>query len=134
MAWCVDLVDGAFHYECGFAIPERSSTGRDGLRLRVGAAALPILSALAFGWIAFHCAYRKPGTKFLIFILILSGCGFVSTPIFYFSGHLPAPPYIPYFGTYLLLSQAIGIYWVFLSWKMRKINKRLKGLAVESQA
>lgn len=89
-------------------------------------ATFSLLGAVGFSFAVYHCSYRKPGTKILVFCLIVTGISLVISPLFYLSGRMQPPPYIPYYGIYFLLTQAMGIYWAVLCWKMRKINQRLR--------
>lgn len=90
---------------------------------------IPLLFQLAFSYIIYYCAYQKPGTKLLLFCLILTGFSVALTPILYFLGFIKNPGYIPFYGIYLTLSEALGIFWTITCWKMRSINQRLKALS-----
>lgn len=101
-------------------------------QLAIGGLALfliPLLSQFAFSYIMYHCAYKKPGTKLLLFSFILTGFSVVLTPILYLLGFIKDPGYIPFYGIYLTLSETMGIFWAITCWKMRSINQRLKMLS-----
>jgi len=91
--------------------------------------AFSLLGVLVFGFVVYHCTYKKPGTKLLTFCLILTVISLAVTPILYLSGKLHPPAYIPYYGAYLLMTQGMGILWVVACWRIRKVNKRLQALA-----
>ena len=91
--------------------------------------AVSLLSSLVFGFVSYHCIYKKPGTKLLIFCLILSLGSLVINPILYLSGRLNPPAYIPYYGAILLMTQGTGILWIVVCWRMLKVNKRLQAVS-----
>ena len=73
-----------------------------------------ILSSIPF-WIIYHCAYRKPGTKWLMFYLITVPIQFVSS--------LPSLRDDPRAWLGIVICLPICIWWYVLSLKLRKINK-----------
>jgi len=77
-------------------------------------------------YIAYYCAYKKPGTKWLIFCLIATGIGFVSTLYFLFKGKITEPTYFPYQGIYVVISQISGVLWFIACFRLLKLNRRLK--------
>ncbi len=87
------------------------------------------LFAFIFNFSLYHCAYKKPGTKFLMFCLIMNGLSFLSLPgnliaaIAAFKTHI-------YFGTWIIGSQIMGILWFVLCLKLRKINQKRKLIPV----
>ena len=99
---------------------------------RYGFAFFSMAGALAFAYSAYYCAYKKPGTKLLVFCLLITTLSFISTLIFYLQGKLHPPAYIPYYGTYAITTQGLGLWWMILCLKMRKINKRLQALSTPS--
>lgn len=95
--------------------------------------AFSLLGALGFGFIAYHCIYRKFGTKLLIGCLVISVANLVANSIFYLSGKFnPFVLYGPYYGAFLLMRQGIGILWIVVCWKMLKVNKRLQSFRKSS--
>lgn len=100
--------------------------------VKYGIATFGLLSSLIFGWIAYRCAYKKPGTKLLTFFLLLTVSSIAITPILYLTGKMRPPVYIPYYGLYLLVTQGMGLLWLIASWKMRQINKKLQALSKQS--
>lgn len=72
-----------------------------------------------------HCAYRKLGTKFLMFFLILSPMTMLSTAILYLLKLHRFPNYFPFYWILTILSFSLGIALFILNWKMRKINLRI---------
>lgn len=73
-----------------------------------------ILSSIPF-WIIYHCAYRKPGTKWLMFYLIILPIQFVSS--------LQSLREDPRAWLGIIIGLPICIWWYVLSLKLRKINK-----------
>jgi hypothetical protein len=91
-----------------------------------GVIGLILVSTFGISYLLYHCVYKKPGTKLLIFSLILSALCLLTTPVLIFTGKLQAPAYFPYYGAYTLITQLVGIWGFVISWKMLKINRRLK--------
>jgi hypothetical protein len=85
---------------------------------------------VTFNFIFYRCAYKKPGTKLLVFFLIMTIITLVITPIFYLTGKIQPPPHIPYpyYEIYVIMTQAMGGIWIVLCWRMRKTNLRLQEL------
>ncbi|MBX7066772.1 MAG: hypothetical protein K1X28_06035 [Parachlamydiales bacterium] len=81
---------------------------------------------LAVNYLFYHCAYKKFGTKFLMFFLILSPLSLVSSAIIYLWGIVPYVNYFPGYWVLTVMSFALGIGLFVLNWKMRKINLRIK--------
>lgn len=96
--------------------------------IQYGSAALSFLSLAAFSYAAYRCIYKKPGTKLLTFFLALTIISLVAMPILYLSGKLQPPAYLPHYGSYLFVTQLIGLIWVVVCWRMRQTNKRLQAL------
>jgi hypothetical protein len=92
--------------------------------------AISLASSWLFGWILYRCIYRKPGTKLITLVIAVTALSLLSTPILYLSGKLPL--YVPYYWIYTVAGCVMGFCWLIVSWKMRKINKRLKKLSVKS--
>lgn len=87
-----------------------------------------VVVPLVIYFMLYRCAYKKPGTKFLTFLLI-------SAPIVYIGGSiatilekLPLPN-DAWSWAYTIFQSGLGIWWYFLHWKMRAINKKLKNTA-----
>jgi len=87
-----------------------------------------LLGIGTFSFILYRCIYKKPGTKLLVFCLIMTTITLVMTPILYLTGKAQPPPHIPYYGAYIIVTQAMGIVWIVLCWRMRKTNLRLQAL------
>ena len=81
-----------------------------------------------FGYLLYRCSCKKPGTKLLTFSLVCTGISTIFMPIFFLSGWEPLYFQIPYFGAFFASSEAIGILWGYVCWRMRGINKKLKAL------
>jgi hypothetical protein len=93
---------------------------------RYGQLAVMLIVMPLVAYFLYHCAYKKMGTKFLTFCLVVTLLNFVASPAFYFLGMVPFADQIPYYKFYLLIGEAIGIVWFVLCWKMRKLNKKLR--------
>ncbi|NGX48071.1 MAG: hypothetical protein K1000chlam3_01459 [Chlamydiae bacterium] len=78
--------------------------------------------------ISYRCIYKKPGTKFLTFVLISSMFSLVSTPIYFLIGKMPPVEHFPHYRSYLIASQLMSVLWLIACWRMRKTNKRLQAL------
>lgn len=82
-----------------------------------------VLLALAFNASFYYCAYRKQGTKFLLFSLVLTGISPFFNAFLYLTGRMDgALAAIPYYGWVIVVSQLLGVLWFIFCWKMRKIN------------
>ncbi len=92
--------------------------------------ALPFIIAFqsiiyfGFSYLLYRCAYKKPGTKLLTFILFSSVLGWISLAAQWVRGSIGWNN--PFHWTVTLVQQIVGVYWFFLNWKMRLINKKLK--------
>lgn len=77
-------------------------------------------------WIAYRCAYKKPGTKLLTFLIISGSIGILSAIASLILGKLPS---LSQSGESLVIAlfQLAGALWLlFLNWKLRITNKRLQ--------
>ncbi|GEM_PF-1545308 len=83
-------------------------------------------SLVLYAWISHTCIYKKPGTKLLSFLIVLTAVSLVASPVLYWTGIWPAPPHIPYYAAYLAGSQVLGALWLIACWRMRKTNKKLR--------
>ena len=77
---------------------------------------------MAFGVMWFfimrRCSYKKPGTKFLTFLIVIGFIGLIYFPFLIFKNlNLSA---------ILILDFSVNVYWLYLSVKMRKINKKIQ--------
>jgi predicted membrane-bound spermidine synthase len=83
---------------------------------------------IGFAYLLYHCAYKKPGTKFLVFCMTMSLLGLISAPFLYFNGKIGPLAQVPLYKMYLVATQLIGIVWVVLCWKMRAVNHRRQSI------
>ncbi len=88
---------------------------------------LVIVSA-AFLYAYYRCAYKKPGTKFLIFSVILSICSYILNGILWLKGMLPflqpgASQALFVSSLFFLLA---GLWILVLNVKMIGVNKRIQ--------
>ena len=88
-----------------------------------------LVVAPAAGFVLYHCVYKKRGTKLLIFCLIFTAASLLINLIFYLSGKLNPPAHIPYYGTFLLMTQGMGILWMIVCWRMLKVNRKLRAVS-----
>ena len=81
---------------------------------------------LGFGYLFYHCAYKKPGTKLLTFCLVMFWVGLAYAAISWiFGGEIPLPK-TWYCRALYLFQTGLSIPIYFLNLKMRKINKQLQ--------
>ena len=90
---------------------------------------LVIFGSLIFNYLLYRCAYKKPGTKFLSVLLVLTPLSLVGGIWAYISGSVPMPS-SPLLWGYTWFANGMAIVWCVLNWKMRSINKRLQKLKV----
>jgi hypothetical protein len=76
-------------------------------------------------YLYYRCAYKKPGTKLLTYMLF-------AMPIFLlFNGIQVATGHLSFLLSSLHPLQLIPMIWLYiLSWKLRKINKKLQGIPI----
>ncbi len=79
-----------------------------------------------FGHLLYRCSCKKPGTKLLTFSLAMTAISMALLPIYGFFKIELFPFHLPYYKAFVILSQASGILWIWVTWKMRKINKKLR--------
>ena len=72
-------------------------------------------------WIIWHCAYKKPGTKWLT-------CWLICTPLYSLQTwvQLVKEPWDPWFTGIAVFDLLCYVGWYVLSLKLRKINKQLQ--------
>lgn len=95
------------------------------LQVTVG---LFLVLTAAFSFIFWHCAYRKPGMKLLLFSIWTTGLSVLITPILYTAHKLTLPSFMPNYGVYLLYSEGVGILWMGMCIRLRKVNQKLQAL------
>jgi hypothetical protein len=88
-----------------------------------------LILPLVFNYIVYLCAYKKPGTKLLTFLLIATPISLAAGLGVYAFGNIPTPKNT-YFWVHMVISNGVAIWWCVLNWKMRAINKRLQKLRV----
>jgi hypothetical protein len=91
-----------------------------------------VFSPLLFNYALYKCAYKKPGTKLLSILAVLTPVSLAGSIWAYVSGAVPMPNN-PLLWSYIWVSHGLGIYWWVLNWKMRSINKRLKARLSERE-
>jgi len=92
--------------------------------IRVVTAVVTQLVTAILAIASFRCIYRKPGIKFLTFLIILNLISMIYTYASFLLGKLPLP--LPHFYVYFFIAQAINVLWVIACFRMRKLNKRLQ--------
>jgi len=86
-----------------------------------------VLFALVFNGSFYYCAYRKPGTKFLLVSLVLTAISPFLNAFLYFTGRMDIPLVkVPYYGLVVVAGQLLGVLWFVFCWKLRKINLRVR--------
>lgn len=87
-----------------------------------------VLLPLIYNYLIYRCAYKKPGTKLLSFILIASPIVFVwgGGMLIYNlkQGFIPNPSAL--YWILQILAEVAFARWYFLCYKMKKINQRLQ--------
>lgn len=91
--------------------------------------AINFTSILAFSYILYRCIYQKPGTKMILFLLIVAPIVMSVSILGYLFGKVPMPSNI-WLWAHFLLSNGLGIWWYILNLKMRQINKKAQERAV----
>ena len=84
-----------------------------------------LISSVGATYLLYHCAYKKPGVKFLFFCLITTGACLVANPILLASGKLTTS-YPSYNLLNLGFDEILGGVWFYLCWKMVGMNRSLK--------
>lgn len=85
-----------------------------------------IIFSIAFLWITYRCTYKKPGTKLLTFFIILTPFSILINAVLFLMGKLPQISESWVEQSVLLLQQVAGLWLLFLSWKVKLINKKLQ--------
>ncbi|PIS02042.1 MAG: hypothetical protein COT85_07850 [Chlamydiae bacterium CG10_big_fil_rev_8_21_14_0_10_42_34] len=85
---------------------------------------ISIVGALLTGYIMYRCAYKKPGTKLLTFMIYSTPITYAATILMWMLGKLPE--LTPTYSLYLAASTALTVWWYTLHLKMRAINRQLK--------
>ena len=89
-----------------------------------------IFLTAAYLWIAYRCAYKKPGTKLLTFLIISGPIGILSTIVGLILGKLPSLSQ-SWESLVIAIFQLAGALWLlFLNWKLRITNKKLQQSSV----
>ncbi|HSX14014.1 MAG TPA: hypothetical protein VLE96_06330 [Chlamydiales bacterium] len=95
-------------------LPELSS-------LHLFVMAIVFFTTFVMMYIYYYCAYKKPGTKLLTFSLVAIPISWIANVFIFFLTNVP----LSQSGLHPL--QLIPAIWLYvLSWKMRKINKKLQ--------
>lgn len=81
---------------------------------------------LGFSYLLYRCSCKKPGTKLLAFSLTMTVISMAFLPVYSFFKPGLFPFHLPYYKAFIVLTQSSGILWIWLTWKMRKINKKLR--------
>lgn len=102
-----------------FLVNAEKSLGREEIIGLMIASLFGIICSALFSYFFYYCAYKKAGTRLLTFNLFLTPIFLVIVVIVLFSGPLLLLSIV---GAGLVVP---GIFYV-LSWKLRKINKKLR--------
>lgn len=85
-----------------------------------------VLFTIGFNYLFYRCAYKKSGTKFLMFFLIVVPISCLMTIYFHVMKYVPVTSYFPFYWVLQGLSWIVCAVQYGLNWKMRKINLRLQ--------
>jgi hypothetical protein len=69
-----------------------------------------------FFYLGYRWAYKKHGTRFLIFCLGLSALGFLANPFFYTMGKIT--------GLQWAWANVVGLIWIAVNWRLFKVNRK----------
>jgi len=81
-----------------------------------------LFSPLVFNYILYYCAFKKPGTKLLTFVLIFTPISFALMIGVYVFGTVPLPNF-RFFELHMAVASVLSIWWYVLNWKLRQLNK-----------
>lgn len=102
--------------------------GFDGSRyLGMGGA---LVGCVVLNYAIYRCIYKKPGTKLLTFVLAMTFCSLLMNLILVILGKTPSLDFLPYHEAIYVVSNALGICWLFACWRIRKVNQKLRALAL----
>ena len=91
-----------------------------------------VLPSAAVRYLIYYCAYKKPGTKLLTFLLVATPIALGGSAAFYILVGVPLPQG-SWFWAYSVLDMGFSLWFYFLNWKMRAINKGLQALKGHAQ-
>jgi hypothetical protein len=87
------------------------------------------ITTILFIVATYYCAYKKPGTKLLTFMLVSYPLGVILTIILAILGKIPTS-FQSFSAIIITVLQQIAALWMLtLNWKMRKLNMKLKQVA-----
>lgn len=85
------------------------------------------LITLTMNYLLYRCAYKKPGTKFLMYCIIVTPIAVLFTlSSAIFTSNQPIFPKHPFLLMMNIGSMGLSLYLYVLHFKMRTLNKRLK--------
>ena len=87
-----------------------------------------VIGLVGFAYPAYHCIYKKPGTKLVTFYLAVGALSLLMNALFAMLGKLPPTDHIPYYKAMQPISYVIAVCWFVTSWKIRAVNKKLRAL------
>jgi len=93
--------------------------------IRYASSLTSMLIGVIFAVVSYRCSYRKPGIKFLTFLIIVNLVGMLYTYASLLLGWVAPPTFIPHFKLYMVVSQVINILWLIACLRIRNVNKRL---------
>ena len=80
---------------------------------------------LGLYYLIYRCAYKKAGTKLLMFFLIFTPITVIGTVVASVMGKVPFPSgFWPW--TFYAISMGLTLWWYVMNWKLRAVNKVLK--------
>lgn len=84
------------------------------------------VTVFGMGYVMYHCIYKKTGTKLVTFLLIIAFLGLFVTPVLLITGKMNSLYPIPYFGVLQAFSYLLGVCWIAVCWRIRKVNQKLR--------
>lgn len=90
----------------------------------------PVISGIVVGfgynYLIYRCAYKKPGTRMLTFLLFYTP---ISTIYSIYTIYIAPPEFIPMYPLFWVtgtIGTGLSVWMYVLNWKLRKVNLELK--------
>jgi hypothetical protein len=85
-----------------------------------------IVVGVGFNYLFYRCAYKKPGTRILTFLLFYSPLATVYSSYTLYNTPLEVIQIFPFFWTIGIIGTILSVWMYVLHWKLRKVNIELK--------
>jgi predicted permease len=92
---------------------------------------LPIVFLFLWGWVSFHCAYKKRGTKWLTYLLIFLPIGVLRSVIQELGASLNEPT-TPFFFLFLVTHVALATWFWVNCLRLRRENLLLQAPPIKT--